>query len=176
MNLFTAKWPFPVSAVMLALLAVASLILFREPIGLSDAVTAVTDFRDGGLIHGELPEPPPMDWQAAMLFGLVLGAALASLTGGNFKLEFSEEGDGSAGTFLRTAVTGVCGGFLVMSGIQLAGDTVWGQFSAAIQLSSGAWLFLTGMLLTGIVLAVLWDHRTGGKTGAKSKAEKGRRR
>ena len=51
------------------------------------------------------------------------------------------------------------GGFLVMLGIQLAGDSVFGQISAAMQLSGGAWVFLIAMTVTGCALAILLERR-----------------
>lgn len=66
-----------------------------------------------------------------------------------------------------------------MLGVQLAGDTVWGQWGSAIQLSSGAWIFLVGMVLTGSTLAILLERRGesgGGKTAAPAKGGKRRKK
>ena len=178
MNILTAKWPFYVSGPLLALLLAGSLCLFGDPVGLTAAMTAMTEYCDSAVAGQSLPDAPAMDWQLAMLFGLFFGALIAAASGGNFKLEFFDEESGSFTVkTLRTVLGGVAGGFLVMLGVQLAGDTVWGQWGSAIQLSSGAWIFLVGMVLTGSTLAILLERRGesgGGKTAAPARGGKRR--
>ena len=122
MNILTAKWPFYVSGPLLALLLAGSLCLFGDPVGLTAAMTAMTEYCDSAVAGQSLPDAPAMDWQLAMLFGLFFGALIAAASGGNFKLEFF---DGESGSFtvktLRTILGGVAGGFLVMLGLGTVG-------------------------------------------------------
>ncbi len=176
MNLFTAKWPFFISGPLLALLMIFALYVFDDVIGMGDAMTVATEYGTKAVQRQKLDAPPPLDWQLGLLFGMFLGALVAVLIGNKFKPECFSEGDGSFTVkTLRTVGGGIAGGFLVMLGIQLAGDSVFGQLAAAMQLSGGAWMFLLAMTVTGSALAILLERRGegGGKGGGKS--SKGKR-
>ena len=115
----------------------------------------------------------PLDWQLGLLLGIFLGALGTAALSGGYKPRISE-GEGSV--YRRLAVTpvqGIIGGFLVMTGIQLSGDSVFGQFAAGIQLSGGAWVFLIAMAVSAILLACLLAQR-GSSGAAKSKSSGGR--
>ena len=81
MNILTAKWPFYVSGPLLALLLAGSLCLFGDPVGLTAAMTAMTEYCDSAVAGQSLPDAPAMDWQLAMLFGLFFGALIAAASG-----------------------------------------------------------------------------------------------
>ncbi len=177
MNPFTAKWPPWIAGPLLALLIVAALALFDDSVGLSGGMTALTEYADSTVARGRLAAAPSMDWQIAMLFGLFFGAIAGALSSGEFKLEFLDEGGSAGERICRTVLAGSCGGFLLMLGVQLAGETVWGQWAAAIQLAGGGWTFLAGMLLAGCLLAILFERRgEGGGSGRKTAGGKGGRR
>ncbi len=172
MNLFSAQWPFYVTGTLLALLLAGSLYVFNDPIGLSDAMTSISEYCDEAVSDGELPDSgPALDWQIALLFGLFLGALVAAASAGKFKAEFLLEGSGGITTgALLTIGGGLAGGFLMMFGVQLAGDTVWGQCAAAIQLSGGAWIYLGAMALSAATLAILLERKGGGGNGGGGKS------
>ena len=111
-----------------------------------------------------------MDWQFGLLFGIFVGALGMAALSGDLKPKFSE-GSGTAG-FMRTALAGLAGGFLVMTGVQLAGDSVLGQFAAGIQLSGAAWVFLIAFAASAVLLTVLLAQRGGGKSSAGKPAGK----
>ena len=176
MNLFTAKWPFYVSGPLLALLTVFSLYVFNDVIGMGDALTVATEYCGDAVMTRQLDGPPPLDWQMGLLIGLFIGALIATLIGGKFEPEMSPE---KAGSFtektLRTVGGGMLGGFLVMLGIQLAGDSVLGQLAAAMQLSGSAWVFLIALVIAGGLLAILFERRgEGGGKAAGGKAAGGK--
>ncbi len=174
MNLFTAKWPFYISGPLLALLMVLSLFIFDDVIGLGDALTVATEYCGGAVTERQFGDPPPLDWQLGLLIGLFIGALVGALMGNKFKPELMAEGGGSFTVkTLRTVGCGMGGGFLVMLGIQLAGDSVFGQISAAMQLSGGAWVFLIAMTVTGCALAILLERRGEGGASAKGASGKG---
>jgi len=56
-----------------------------------------------------------------------------------------------------------------MLGLQLAGDTFFGQWAAAIQMSSGAWIFLISSFGIATMIAILMERR---KEGAKEGGDK----
>lgn len=174
MNIFTAKWPFYISGALLAILVALSMYLFNDYIGLSDAMIAVSDYCDKAVMDQNLAQPlPEMDWQFGMLFGIFFGALCASLMSNNFKFELLTDSDGSFTVkTVKTVFGGIAGGFLIMLGIQLSGDTILGHWAGAFQCSSGAWVFLIGMVLTGCTLAILLERRGGGSAKGASAPKK----
>ena len=171
MNPFTAKWPPWIGGVLLALLLVAALALFDDPVGLAGGMIALTEYADTAA-HGRIADAPSMDWQVAMLFGIFFGAMAGAIGSGEFKLEFLDEGGPTAGTrIVRTILSGIAGGALLMLGVQLAGETVWGECAAAIQLAGGGWTFLAGLLLSGCLLAILFERR--GEGGGRKNRKRG---
>ncbi len=172
MNLLTAKWPFYISGTLLALMMVLSFYVFDDVIGLGDAMTVVTEYCGDTVMDRSMGEPPPLDWQLGLLIGLFVGSLVGAVVGNKFKPEFMSDGDGSFTVkILRTVGCGMLGGFLTMLGIQLAGDSVFGQLAAAVQLSGGAWVFLIAMSVTGCALAILLERR--GEGGASGKPAAG---
>ena len=166
------NWPFYVTGPLLALWIVLALSCFNDNIGLSEDLTAVGEYCDEAVANREIPQSlPEMIWSHLLLAGVIAGAALAAVAGRSFRLETT----GSDGSGLVSAATaalrGAAGGFLVMLGIQLAGESVWGETAAAIQLAPGGWLFWLGLALGGATPAILLAHRSGAKPGT-SKSEK----
>ena len=165
----TAKtWPFYISGPALAFLTVLSLYLFNDSIGLGDAMAVASEHCVEGVTEQDW-DALPLDWQLGLLLGIFLGALGTAALSGWYKPSIS---DGEGSVYRRLAMTpvlGIIGGFLVMTGIQLSGDSVFGQFSAAIQLSGGAWVFLISMAVSAILLACLLAQK-GGNGAAKSKS------
>ena len=159
MNLLSGKWPFYISGTALAVLMTGSLYLFNDPIGLGDTLRMMGEYgADAG--GGAVSSPPPLDWQSGFLFGLFFGGLAAALMSANFRFKLLADcGRGFTEKVLKTVGGGIVGGFLVMLGIQLAGDSVYGQFAAAMQLSAAAWVYLGALLVTAATLALLLDRR-----------------
>ena len=165
------SWPLYISGPALAFLTVLSLYLFNDSIGLGDARTVASEHCVEGVTEQDW-DALPLDWQLGLLLGIFLGALGTAALAGGYKPRISE-GEGSV--YRRLAVTpvqGIIGGFLVMTGIQLSGDSVFGQFAAGIQLSGGAWVFLIAMAVSAILLACLLAQR-GSSGAAKSKSSGG---
>ncbi len=155
LNPFTVKWPFWVSGTVLALLAVLSLALFDDNIGLLENLTAAGESCTDAAEKHTLPDTPDASWQNLLLLGVFLGALAAAFSEKAFRFELKDEGG-----FFRTALCGLGGGFLMMSGIRLAGESVCGAFAAALQLAPGGWIFLVSMLLTGSLLLFIFSKNT----------------
>jgi heme A synthase len=98
----------------------------------------------------------PFDWQTAFLAGIAIGALFASLASGTWRLRIIPEdvkGSGPMGAFAVTIIQNIAGGFLVMTGLQFAGDSFVGQWAAAMQLSTGAWIFIFFFIVWGVVFS-----------------------
>jgi len=169
----SASWPWYVSGPLLALLVILSLYVFNDPIGMGDAMTVVSEYCVESVENGRL-EVPPMDWQLGLLIGILVGALGAAALAGDLKPRFSEGEGGNAVSMGRMVLCSLAGGFLVMTGMQLGGDSFLGQFSAAMQLSGAAWVFLIALAVSGCMLAVLLDRRSGGSGGGTAVGKKAR--
>jgi hypothetical protein len=100
-----------------------------------------------------------LNYSLGLIIGIIAGVAFAAIFSGNFKLQLLANYD--SGITIRTFKTifyGIVGGFLVMSGIQIAGESIYGQFISAMQMSVGAWIYLGALLLSGGILAILLDN------------------
>ena len=160
MKILTGKWSFYVNGTLIALFMLLSLYLFDDTLGLSDGMLAISDFCIKSVDNGNLEAPPALNWQLGLLGGVLIGALASAIISGSWKIRFAPEGSGGiiAGIW-KPIVQGIGGGFLVMLGLQLAGDSFWGQWVAAIQLSSGAWIFLITTFIVGSVIAIMLDRR-----------------
>ncbi len=171
MNLFTAKWPFYISGPLLALLCIVPLYIFDAPAGLGKAMETAGEYFSHAAENGTVSDLPGLNWELGLLGGIFAGALLTAAMTGAFKPELMSSASGSfTADALHTAGCGIAGGVLIMLGIQLSGDTVFGHMASAMQLSGGAWLFLTVMVISGCTLALLWERRgDGGKNRGKSR-------
>ena len=165
------SWPFYISGPVLAFLTVLSLYMFNDSIGLGDAMTVASEHCVEGVTEQDW-DALPLDWQTGLLLGIFLGALGTAALSGGFKARLSN-GEGSAARrILMTPVCGIIGGFLMMTGIQLSGDSVFGQFAAGMQLSGGAWIFLIAMVVSAVLLSVLLAQKGSGKSAPAKKPAK----
>jgi len=166
MKILTGKWSFYVNGTMIAIFIVMSLYLFDDNLGLSDGMLAISDFCIESIDAGDLKAPPTLDWQLGLLGGVLIGALASAIISGSWKIEFAPKDTGSiiAGIW-KPIVQGIGGGFLVMLGLQIAGDSFWGQWVAAVQLSTGAWIFIISTFIVGALTAVLLDRRRENRGG-----------
>lgn len=152
-----------------ALIGVLSMLTFyfsAKPLGASTAFASIA-----GLI-GRLIAPrhthslhfyadkkaSRIDWQVALVIGVILGALLAAWGGGEitgrwlppmWAERFGE------GVWLRMAV-GFLGGGLMAFGARMAGGCTSGHgISGALQLSVGSWISLLGFFVGGMATAML---------------------
>ncbi len=175
-NFFKGKWSAFISGLSAALLFIIGLYLLNTPLGMTDAYLKISDYCRESIHMRKVSEFFPFDWQTAFLIGIAIGAFIASLSSGNFQLRMIPEdvkGSGPVGAFGITILQNIVGGFLVMTGLQFAGDSFLGQWSAAMQLSAGAWVFLFSFIVWGVVFsgftraAMNSSAASGKKKGAK---------
>jgi hypothetical protein len=163
LNFFTGKWSSYLAGACIAVLFVFALYVLNSPVGMSNAYLMISEYCRVSINAREVKELPFFDWQTGFLLGVLLGAAITAIVSGEWRLRFIPDGKGrgvvaSAGV---TAFTGVAGGFLVMLGLQLAGDSFIGQWAAAIQLSTAAWVFFVSVIVFGIVFTAIASARKG---------------
>lgn len=161
----SGHWPFWITGSVLAFLAISMLYLFDEAPGMSDGMLMVAEFCKTSAKEHAVATPPPLDWQTGFLGGIFIGAMGCALISGKWKIHLKPESMPGGITFGvgKAVLTGFCGGFLVMLGLQLSGDSFFGQWISAMQLSSGSWLFLGVFIATSIITSVLLARRLGGK-------------
>jgi len=99
-----------------------------------------------------------IDWQVALVIGVIVGAFLAAWSGGEITGRWLPpmwaERFGES-VWLRMAV-GFLGGGLMAFGARMAGGCTSGHgISGAMQLSVGSWIALLGFFVGGIATAML---------------------
>jgi hypothetical protein len=165
-KIFTGKWSSYVSGAVIAFFFVLALYILNSPTGLSDAYIMISGYCEESLHARKVIEPPFLDWQTGFLIGIFIGAIIAAVVGGEWKLRMIPESGksviASAGT---TVLTGLGGGFLVMLGLQIAGDSFLGQWAGAIQLSTGSWIFFASLIVWGTVFTAILSAKFG-KSGS----------
>jgi len=156
MKILTGKWSFYINGTLIAIFIVLSLYLFDDTLGMSDGMLAVSEFCSQSVESGSIEAPPTLDWQLGLLGGILIVALASAIISGSWKIQLVPKSSGGIVTKIwKPIVNGIGGGFLVMLGLQIAGDSFWGQWAAAIQLSSGAWIFIITMFIVAAVASIL---------------------
>ena len=150
---------------LIGLLAAATVAISDKPLGASTAYARLS-----GMI-GSLVAPrftrslayfqetvPKVDWEVALLFGVVAGGALAAWTGSGFTDALLPatwvERFGAHSQGLRIAFA-IGGGFLMAIGARIAGGCTSGHgISGTIQMSVGSWVALMSFFLGGMAVAL----------------------
>ncbi|HOO90761.1 MAG TPA: YeeE/YedE thiosulfate transporter family protein [Syntrophales bacterium] len=99
---------------------------------------------------------PKVDWQMMFVIGIFLGALIASITSGDFRLkavpDMWERRFGS--NTLNRGIIAFCGGIIVMFGARLAGGCPTGHgLSGSLQLAVSGYIALISFFIGGIVIA-----------------------
>ena len=178
-KIFTGKWSPYLAGTTIAFLFILMLYLLDSPVGMSNAYLMLSEYCQESYHNNTINEPPFLDWQTGFLGGILIGALIASLLGGEWKLRMMPETGGknllaSAGA---TVFLGMAGGFLVMLGLQLAGDSFIGQWAGAIQLATGSWIFFLSILFWGVIFTLILAAKFAktdqkGEANGDAKAEK----
>lgn len=154
----TSKWNFTVTGAVLAVLVMLLLYLLDTTPGMDDAFIMLSKYCSDSIESRTIEKLPGLDWQTALLIGVLLGAFIASAISAEFKLEIFPADRQNKGFFSSSMITPLVfmtGGFLVMFGLQLAGDSFFGLLSSAMQLSTGAWTFLLSAVSTIFFIAAV---------------------
>lgn len=148
---------------LIGLLSMATFYFSNKPLGVSTAYG-----RLAGLLGYLVSKPhtdslkffqdktPKVEWEVMLTLGIVVGAFLAAISGGEFSLSVVpslwEAHFGSSMT-LRLSLAFI-GGIIMAFGARLAGGCTSGHgISGALQLSVGSWLALAAFFAGGVVTA-----------------------
>jgi len=173
-KIFTGKWSSYLSGTIIAFFFVITLYILDSPTGMSDAYIMISDYCKESIHARAVKEFPFLDWQTGFLGGIFIGALIAAVLGGDWKLRMIPESSGK-GIFASagiTVITGLAGGFLVMLGLQIAGDSFLGQWAGAIQLSTSSWVFFISLLIWGIIFTGIIAAKVAKSDGGNDKSEK----
>lgn len=171
------SWRPYIAGALVGLLAIASVYVTTNKLGKPKYLGASTTFvRAAGLIEKQVDEQyvaenaylqskkVKVDWQFMMVVGIAVGAFLAAVTTGGFKLESVPpiwKGRFGGSVFFR-AVGAFIGGAVAMFGARLAGGCPSGHgLSGLMQLSVSGFLAMAGFFGAGVVVALLVYGRKG---------------
>jgi heme A synthase len=173
-KIFTGKWSSYLSGTIIAFFFVFTLYILDSPAGMTDAYIVMSDYCKESIDAQEINKFPFLDWQTGFLGGIFIGALLAALLGGKWKLRMipKSSGKGMIASAGITIITGVTGGFLVMLGLQVAGDSFLGQWAGAIQLSTSSWVFFASLLVWGVVFTAIIAAKLAKSTADNDQSEK----
>lgn len=165
---FTAQWYTWVSGSLLGIILAIWGFGFRDD-GIAGVLTDIVYRLTTGA-----EAPPELVFSLMLMIGALVGGAVAAFGADKYRLVFLEEGASFSDRFGRSILFGFGGGFLVMLGSLVAGDVPWMHFAHAMQLSRPAWIFIAGMLIAGVFLAVLAGDKIGGGASSSAAAASGK--
>lgn len=174
---FAGKWSPYIAGPLLAIVFLLGYYLLDAPVGSDEGYRILSDYCKQRIETGrivDINEYPPLVSQTAFLGGILIGGFLAALIGKNFKLGiFPEDAStmGLIGTTWKTPVQGLLGGFLVMTGLQLAGASFIGLWSGAILLSTGAWIFIFAIIVWGVIFRGIISMKSSPSSSGKAPKE-----
>jgi uncharacterized membrane protein YedE/YeeE len=156
--------PYLVGA-LIGLLSMATFYFSNKPLSVSTAYARVAGMI-GNLFsktHTQnlkfyLDNKPKVEWQVMLVVGMLLGAVIAAVTGGEFSGEWVPamwEQRFGPDVALRLGMA-FLGGALLAYGARLAGGCTSGHgISGALQLSVGSWVALACFFIAGVATAML---------------------
>lgn len=172
MNFLLSKWPWWVDSLVLIILIMLGLYIFNDAPGFSGVFQAAFGYAQEAVDDGSLPQVE-WDWHLGMAAGVFVGALGGALINKSWKFTLGfEEAQGLAGKSVLTILRGMAAGFLVMLGAILSGEAFYGQVAAAVELSAGAWFFLTVSLISGGITALFIERKSASGAGGKGKEDK----
>lgn len=150
---------------LIGLLSMATFYFSNKPLGVSTAYARLAGLL--GYLFSKphidslkfyQDEPPKIDWEVMLLFGVVIGAFLAAFSGKEFQVSAVPvlwESHFGNSMSLRLAVAFV-GGVIMAFGARLAGGCTSGHgISGTLQLSVGSWLALAAFFGGGVMTAMV---------------------
>ena len=158
------------NALLLIFMVMLGLYLFDDNIGLFSTLEAVFGSAENAVRNSDDLQVD-WTWQLGLLAGVFFGSFCGALINGSFKIVWAlEDVQGFTGKLFKSIFHSLFSGFLVMLGAIMAGDVLFGQLAAAMEISAAAWFFLVFALITAGITALFIERRAQG-SGAKT--EKG---
>ena len=168
------KWNSAVNALLLIFMIMLGLYLFDDNIGLFSTLSAVFGSAENAVRNSDMPQVE-WSWQLGLLGGVFFGSFCGALINGSFKIVLAVEDTSSfSGKVFKSSLGSLISGFLVMLGAIMAGDVLFGQVAAAMEISSGAWFFLVFALITAGITALFIERRKSSGGSADKSGEGGK--
>lgn len=158
-------WNPYLTGALIGVLSMATFYFSNKPLGVSTAYA-----RLAGLLGYLISKPhtdslklyqekaPKIEWEVMLTLGIVVGAFLAAMSGGEFKVTVLPrlwEAEFGGSPTLRLGVA-FAGGAIMALGARLAGGCTSGHgISGALQLSVGSWIALAAFFAGGVVTAMV---------------------
>lgn len=162
------KWHSSVNAILLIVMVMLGLYLFNDNIGLFSTLSTVFGSAENAVRNSDMPQVD-WTWQFGVLGGVFFGGFCGALINGSFKIVWAlEDAQGFSGKVFKSVFYSLFSGFLVMLGAIMAGDILFGQLAAAMEISAAAWFFLVFALITAGITALFIERRNqtaGSKAG-----------
>jgi len=159
------KWSIYMGGAIIAFLFMLMLYILDTPVGMSQAYIMLSDYCRETVYNKSIKEPPFLDWQTGFLAGVFLGALIAAIVSGEWRFELVPGGKMKKffSSIFASMLFGVLGGFLVMLGLQLSGDSFIGQWAGAMQYSTSSWFFFLSIFFWSIVITFFLGGKFSGK-------------
>lgn len=162
---FLKQWSPYVVGILIGLLNLGALLVSKKPLGASTSFLKV-----GGMIYGLFDKKkvedneyyqkkkPEVDWGVMLVLGIVVGAFIASITSGDFKVLLVPDvwRTGIGPSFFLRFLASIIGGIFLGIGARLAGGCTSGHgISGTSMLSIISWVATMGFFLGGIISAFI---------------------
>ena len=159
LKIFTSSKISPwLSGILIVILFAISLYVLDAPIGTASAYSHLFD-KAVDLYNGNSMS---FNWEEMFLFGILIGAFIAAISGKQFKLHLFPEDHTSKGpTFYLTigVILNLIGGFLSMAGMIVAGDTFMKMWSDALGLFLIVGVYIIIMFVEAVIIGTLMTLR-----------------
>jgi hypothetical protein len=165
------EWSPYLTGAMLGMLAIFTLLFTGLLFGASGAFENVA----GSIMQVIAPEignntywqfvmPAGISWGVVMAVGLIIGAFIAAITSGDFKLRWISDDQWVkvfGGAHWKRWLALFFGAILLEYGAGIAGGCTSGlAISGGVQLAPAAFIFMAGMFISGIIMAkILYGKR-----------------
>lgn len=159
-NFKAAKWSPWISGALIAVVYAAGLYLLNDRPGTNEIYSVMADKTQEAMARKSvgLETLPPWGWQSAFIAGILLGAFLASVIGKTWKLHLFPEDQMSKGAAYYTTfglLQSLVGGFLVMGGLILAGDSFLGIWGDCMGLAPLALFFMVMVFVEAVAIGTI---------------------
>ncbi len=142
------------SGILIAFLFILSLYVIDSSVGSINAYSNLAN-KAAAIYNGNMPS---ITWDEMFLIGILIGAFIAALAGKQFKLQlFSEDHLSKGPAYYLTfgIMLNLLGGFLVMAGMIIAGDTFTKMWGDALGLFTIVGLFLIIMFVEAVLIGTM---------------------
>lgn len=142
------------SGILMALLFILSLYVLSSSVGTLNAYSNLAN-KAMSIYNGNMPS---VSWEEMFLIGVFAGAFIAALAGKQFKLQLFPEDHLSKGPayYLTFGIMlNFLGGFLVMAGMIIAGNTFTKMWEDAVGLFTIVGLFLIIMFIEAVLIGTM---------------------